>query len=352
MVAAATIVSGCRAHQLQYDQDQFRSKLMQMYTDQVMDNLIRCYNGLPFVQLDYSKVTGTVTQNNQANIGGTQGAETDISSNNALGAAAAITLNLTRKLTSGQAYAWQGSQQNQLTVTADPVINDPTVYRAYLKFLDSTQDRRLMVTPDCPPPDTTLITRKVGKLYYWVPVAYRDDFRELSLRTTAMRGEVVEAPENWETVVTGVLKTVLNDEKKDPKTGNPISKQYDLYLAIDPKIPKDDGVMQRVSVDGRLYDFGVAPGDVKSAKRGEKIDQITISYTQEFRPADQIDPKAIKGGHIPVSPDDLAKALAGQKVKVFLNNYRPPIQHTPDLLKSIDNEIRIFRLNTTTNFGR
>ena len=63
-IAVATLAvmtfGGCRAHQLQQDQDAIRIAVMDMYTNQIMDNLVRAHNGYPFVQMQYQEITGTV----------------------------------------------------------------------------------------------------------------------------------------------------------------------------------------------------------------------------------------------------------------------------------------------------
>src|SRR6516164_8089761 len=67
---------GCRSAQLRHDQDCMRTALLDLYTNQIMDNLIRAYNGYPIVQLDYSDITGAVTHNSNASHGGNQSLET------------------------------------------------------------------------------------------------------------------------------------------------------------------------------------------------------------------------------------------------------------------------------------
>ncbi len=58
-----------------WDQDKIRTALNALYGDQIIDNLIRAAKGLPFVQLDYTNATATVTVTEPGNIGGTQTSE-------------------------------------------------------------------------------------------------------------------------------------------------------------------------------------------------------------------------------------------------------------------------------------
>ncbi len=79
---------------------------------------------------------------------------------------------------------------------------------------------RLVESCDCPPPGAALIERTKGNWHYWVPVQYRNEFRELSLKTVAMRGEATEAPEFFEVTISGVA------EKTAPE---PIGREYYSY---------------------------------------------------------------------------------------------------------------------------
>ncbi len=438
--------AGCRSAQLQYDQDQFRHRLMQMYTDQIMDNLIRCHEGMPFVQLDYSKITGTITQQENGNVGGNQGAT------NIRGDLFTAFKGATHQFLNAFTWGAGASQINQLTVTADPVIDDPTIYQAYLNFLGKKD--RLLVTCDCPPPGAALIERTKGNVHYWVPVQYRDDFRELSLTTIAMRGEAVEAPEFFEVTISGVAektapepiggeyysydlellsadevlgipskgkkliivapvgnllhfrifdadgKMVVDTEEKsltdqaqkvvDLKGMLPPHKltkseeesvvavvnsmfgrwtRYEVKFAIKPSIVKDSGVIKAASVNGRLCTFRFDP-DVSKAKTKpsttkkeqsglddekadsekstdkdeEKMDTIILDFIADTRPPDVLK-KAKASGHFPFSVDTLIKELSRQTVKIKLDSHRPSLQSTPDLLKSIDHQMELFRLN-------
>lgn len=55
--------AGCAVHQVQHDQEQIRRALLELYTDQIMDNLVRASQGLPIIQLDYNNAQATITVN-------------------------------------------------------------------------------------------------------------------------------------------------------------------------------------------------------------------------------------------------------------------------------------------------
>jgi hypothetical protein len=165
---------GCRAEQLESDQDRFRSALLQLETNQIMDNVVRAYNGLPIVHMDYSSITGTVSQTPSGQISGST--------------------QTTAPVTNMIAYMLGFSQTNQLTVTANPVVDKPDVYAAYLDFVG--KPGRLVVSPTPPPPETAHIVRCFNGSYYWVPLEYRIDFLEMALKTSVMRGAPTAPPQS------------------------------------------------------------------------------------------------------------------------------------------------------------
>src|SRR5260370_20448269 len=75
-ITGLLLFPGCRAHQLASDQNQFRQILTTMYEDQLMDNLIRAKTRMPLLQLDYSNITGTVSDSGVASFGATPGTTT------------------------------------------------------------------------------------------------------------------------------------------------------------------------------------------------------------------------------------------------------------------------------------
>src|SRR2546426_6899290 len=56
LLACVVLTGGCLARQVARDGANFRTAIEDMYTDQIMDNLIRAHNNLPFIQLSYSNM--------------------------------------------------------------------------------------------------------------------------------------------------------------------------------------------------------------------------------------------------------------------------------------------------------
>jgi hypothetical protein len=309
-----------------------RTALLDLYTNQIMDNLIRAYNGYPIVQLDYSDITGTVTHNSNASHGGNQSLET-------LRNEFAITT--LRQFTSFFEYSIGGSQENQLTITANPVLNNNEVYNAYLEFLQKPE--RFIATDEPPPPGAAHIVRCapaapcdvggeickgkgcVKKKYFWVPCEYRYDFLRLALVTTVQRGQPLEVPEFFEVTVEKAEDTTPENLKKRKQT------RFTLYF--DKRIPNDSGELRATAGDAThrfRIDRFTDPIDGAVVKRGDKIDRVWLFLT----------PDDTSG----LTANQLQAALDGRKVRVDLDSYRPTLPTTDDLLRSIRRNVGLIRL--------
>jgi hypothetical protein len=133
LIGALLLFGGCKAHILENDQIQIRESLLDMYQDEVMDNLIRTKLYLPVIQVDYRTMTGTATSLTKGNASFNQ--EEDSS-------------HLTLPSASVPAHALKstsffGAEQDlttQLTLTGEPVCDD-SVYEAYCQYLYGSQGR-------------------------------------------------------------------------------------------------------------------------------------------------------------------------------------------------------------------
>jgi len=341
-LAPAMILTGCRAAQLQQDQDDFRLRLMQMQADQIMDNLVRCHLGLPFVHLDYGKITGTVTQ--QVSAGAADGQT--VTDGRTI-SAAGLFAGASRSIVTAYNFTIGANQSKQLTVTAEPVLNQPTVYRAYLEYL--AVDGSLMESPESPPAGAALLCHEFCGRFYWIPIEFRDEFRELALKTSALRGEAIEAPQFWETKILGIIDRTPGDEIL-AAGGIPVGRQWDLTAKFAGKVPNSDGSAD-VVIDGQIYRTQFLAidelGEVKQNGSGPQMtDKLRLVYIHDYRSFGDIPAGEIKEEqHIPASPDVVAKSLAAQDIKLDLPRVRPPLSSTKDLLRSIEHEVELFRLD-------
>jgi hypothetical protein len=187
-------ITGCAVNALRDDQDRLRSALLELCTDQVMDNLVRASNGLPIIHLDYTNANAQVTVDVNGSLGETA-ASTHSNSITAIALRAAlITRTFANTITSSLGL----SRTNQVAATATPVTTSNQVYDAYLSFL--TIPGSLRVTTSPPPPGAAHICERFRDEYYWIPVEFRDQYFELAGITTAQRSKSLLPPDDFYSV--------------------------------------------------------------------------------------------------------------------------------------------------------
>ncbi|HZU35253.1 MAG TPA: hypothetical protein VFA18_05075 [Gemmataceae bacterium] len=334
---------GCRSEELGQDQCQFRQVLLNLYTDQIMDNLVRAHNGLPIVQLDYSSIQGSITD--------------DVSASEAFDYTHTATKSAVVKgaLTLGHTIARDlkstltGDRKVQLSVTANPVINNDEVYRAYLEFLSLPGS--LLFSESPPPCGAAHLVRRCGDQYAWVPMEYQREFLRLALVTTVTRGQPFSVPDGYDvTIVDAIPELELK----------PAQKQWRIALVFNKSIPNDNGTFS-VDISGKTYPFDVfiykplpapagpakaedeftlhaacgapRPSDVaKAPAYGKPTDRLTMIYSELNPPG------------LPAAA--FAAALKGKAIKLYLQSFNPRVP-TPieDLLKQINTNVGQIRLD-------
>jgi len=261
-------------------------------------------------------------------------------------------------------YGLNASQINQLTVTANPIVDNSALYLAYVNFVE--RPGRLVASCDPPPPGAAHVVRQSGKLFYWVPEEYRNEFMEVALRTNGVRTDPSDAAAYYEVNVTGATDFV-------PKSGSPKKDQTvtitlgtnnllpkDNGLPNDSGVPNDTGWMIAV-VKGREYRFKLdqpllsdLPADEQAKYKGKKAEYKSGTSTRTLKLVYIYDPTVLssevrqdKDGlrSAPFTPGELAEALANQLVKVDLDHYKPTAPSMEDTLGSIRTQAELLRLN-------
>jgi len=126
---------GCASTELHRDQDKLRNVVLDLYTNQIFDNLIRATNCMPFVQMDYGTITGNVTVKETANIGGNQELDTTRVANTLTATASGMLASVTRLFKNFLSYGATGENTNQISMVGTPVNNIDEVYEAYFQYL-------------------------------------------------------------------------------------------------------------------------------------------------------------------------------------------------------------------------
>ncbi|HEY6206749.1 MAG TPA: hypothetical protein VIW21_11345 [Chthoniobacterales bacterium] len=171
LVLTILLLAGCAAldtHQAKLDQKQLREVLMDYTDDQILDNLIRASNGLAIVHFDLNTITATVTSKFTPTIGGGRtvadvntrtpthstattdqltGANTTTTapSNQTVAntvtrtvvTTASVVGGLVETVTKPFTYNMMAERDNAIGVEVDPLLDEPDVYAAYVKFLNT-----------------------------------------------------------------------------------------------------------------------------------------------------------------------------------------------------------------------
>jgi len=254
---------GCAVHELHKDQDLIRTTLLDLYTNQIMDNLVRAANGMPIIQLDYNQAQANVTIKNT--VGGTESQAVTASNVLALPAAS---LMATRTIMTTLMGNLSNENTNQVAVSAQPVITSNEVYDAYLEYL--TLPGSLMVSHDPPPPGAAHLCKKCDGRYFWVPVFRRSDFFKLALLTTAQRGKTLLPPD--------VFFSVTVQSIEEERQAHSSETKY-LILRLDKAIPNDAGTLL-FDVDANKADKEQARYTLKKYAKGRQFVLTDASYVE------------------------------------------------------------------------
>jgi hypothetical protein len=291
---------GCVVEQLRNDQDKIRLTLLDLYTDELMDNLVRARNGLPIIHLDYGTAQATITAKDSAMVSDSY-AHTAM---RVITTAAATTIATTKTAMNTLMGSTSHDNQEVVAVTATPLTTSVEAYNAYLQFLAVRGSLQCGSAP--PPPAAAHICRKYDKVYYWIPIEFKDLFYNLALATTADRGRLlIPPPEFFAVTVTGA-------------TANPHGA---VDLQIDSEIPNAD--YGTITFSGGKVGILSAydPGD------GTQLFQtkvLTSTFNDGF-------PMGFKS----VAEFDAALKHNPLQVEVRLRGYQPPPPTTSQLLDQI-----------------
>lgn len=242
LLAMTMSLSGCLARQVTRDSVNARRALLDMYTDQVMDNLIRAHDNLPFVQVAYSDVT--------------------VQDNDQFGSTLMGNWPGTMWGASGNA-----SRSRTLSVVANPIVDQNDVYDAYVTFAN---DSGLFVVTCEDPGAAAHICRKQNGVYYWVPTEAGRLFLELALTTTFKRGPESVPPGAYEVKIAGVTEVIktnpMNPVTKKLRIPNAPADLQNAVLTFDNPVPSGDATLVAKLTDGRtirimLYEIPTKKND-------------------------------------------------------------------------------------------
>jgi hypothetical protein len=231
-------LAGCLARQVEREGKQFRQALIGMYTDQVLDNLIRAYNNQPFVQVKYSELT----VKSDATLTATADVNQQISTVRDLGLLPTVAGAVLRTLSNTYDLKANGARDDTLYFRADPVTKDNEIYDYYIAF---AHNPAFFVASEAAPACEAHIARKCGHTYYWVPKEAGPAFLELCMRTTFQRGkeQPVVPPVAYELQIVSARKVSLVAPKE--------SDAINAVIVFNHPVPNVEGELSVVLSDGR-----------------------------------------------------------------------------------------------------
>jgi hypothetical protein len=262
--ACAPPGAGCLARQFACDGAGAQKAVADVYTDQAMTNLIRARNNLPFVQLKFSaiNVTDTDDYNASASVRQTINTVRDL-----------LAATGTRTLTNEYDLTGTCDRRRVMSLNADPVTDQNDVYELYLAF---ACDPNLLVCADEPPGHPVHVLRKCGKKYYWIPCEAARAFLDLVLRTALMRGPeaVPPAPAAYEVRIVQVLNVAPVGGGRDATNAT---------LVFDKPVPNGEATMVVDLDDGRRVRASLWPvgkdADGKAVPLGQPTTRLDIQWS-------------------------------------------------------------------------
>jgi len=175
--------SGCLAHQVAKDGITFRQAIIDMYTDQAMDNLSGPTATSPFVQL-------ALLRPECHRLHGRHGRGHRFAQRR--DGARTCSWQAPRRTISGMiSFTGNAHAQCSMSFRADPVTDQNDIYEAYLKF---AHDPGLLVESDSPPPGPVHIQAALRQEVLLGPLRGCPAFLDLVLKTSLMRGPETPPP--------------------------------------------------------------------------------------------------------------------------------------------------------------
>lgn len=220
-LTVAISVTSCTNQVVHWDAVQMRRHVMDYYTDQVMENLIRAKNGLPFVHVDVvslsavsaAKVAATVGGGQTLNNSGTNTSTGIAGQTVTTTAPAGMTTQVTRALAGAAGFTTTivhgamrpftvsaaPEQSDNLTIVSSPVVGNKAagaIHNCYICFIDKQPKPcpRLASGKSCSSIGTTddpnSLTEGVDYVpetmkkwkdghYYYVPLCFKTEYEKL-----------------------------------------------------------------------------------------------------------------------------------------------------------------------------
>jgi len=302
---------GCYRAQVRNDGNQVRGALLDMYTDQAMDNLIRAYLNLPFIQLNYHDLLVQATDQYTGTLSNAQ----MFSANRGYNIASTLALSALR--TVGTTFTFGGTAQRQelLSFKADPITDQNDIYDKYLEFVKNPS---YFQVADKPPPFAVHLVRKYNGCYYFIPCEAAQPFLQLILGTTLQRGKVTTPLGVYP--VTILSATVTSKVDTSP---NSTDDSVNVNLQVDSKVPNGRGLLV--------------------IKVGDRLAQLRISLNQAFGDGAFIN--ILQTQFSPTAEGFGPNALTNLKGNFYSTDHPPELSRPDQTLTQIKENLDLIRAN-------
>jgi len=272
---------GCQSTRLVTEGEATRNAILDLYTEQAMDNVVRARCNMPFVQLAYRNL-GVQDQDTLSGSASDSYSDSRTVARTGLGLIASKLHSWSNSLSlSGSA-----SRTKTLSYSADPITDKNDIYLYYLAFAN---DPGLLLESSDKPQCGYHMLRHYKDRWFWVPEEAAPVFLALVLKTSMMRGPELLPPPYYDRKITKVYPV----DTKNPEREVSI-------IEFDQAIPFGDGYMDftlskkrfhqeivyfekpQVSEDGKTVFPAVEEGKLS------KYFKLTLPTKSPFRAADLV----------------------------------------------------------------
>lgn len=211
--------AGCLSRQVARDGVGLRNAMIDLYTDQAIDNLIRARNRQLFVQMKYSQLS---VDDSSALSG---------AASSAAGSFTTSFQQATRAVTAAGVFplSASASKTRKVSFQADPVTDQNYVYEEYMAFADNPM---LLIACNKKPTCSFVVSRQCGSLWYYIPPEAGSAFLQLVIDVSV--GLDSQPAEAW----TATIKTATPVYDQN---GVPDPTHRHFVLTLDTPVPNDEG---------------------------------------------------------------------------------------------------------------
>lgn len=277
-----------------HESKNFRQALIDVYTDQAMDNLVRARCNMPFVQLAYRDLL--IQETDLASLQGSGG--NTLGDTNGLTTGTSAALALGHSISSVWSIGGTAQRQGLMSLYATPVTDQNEIYDEYLAF---ARDENLLKCSNKKPDGPVHLMAKYSGRYFWIPCEAAPKFLDLVMKTTLQRGKETDEPAYYKMVImnTIVWDTVPGKVKDAPT----------IYVDVffDKSIRNGFGKAYISLKDGRnieleLQRVDATDHEMNPPRAGEPTDHLQAYWSPTLRGFD-------------------AQALIGCTARVYSNDY-------------------------------